>query len=95
MGLSLARCSGLILAARVGKHTDVFIEQLGVSPEGKTACKQLNPDDWGGYERVLPGEIQHHIGKDTTQRLERPNGTIRQQTGRWLSLRHATRTTTE
>ncbi len=27
--------------------------------------------------------------------IERPNGTIRQQTGRWLSLRHATRTTTE
>lgn len=37
----------------------------------------------GGYERVLPPEIEHHIGKDKTQRLERTNGTVRQQTGRW------------
>lgn len=27
--------------------------------------------------------------------MERTNGLLRQQTGRWLSLRHATRTTTE
>lgn len=25
----------------------------------------------------------HHIGKDKTQRLERTNGIVRQQTGRW------------
>jgi insertion element IS1 protein InsB len=37
----------------------------------------------GAYERVLPAEIQHHIGKDKTQRLERTNGIVRQQTGRW------------
>ncbi len=51
--------------------------------EGKTDCKQFNSDDWGGYERVLPPEVQHHIGKDKTQRLERTNGIVRQQTGRW------------
>jgi hypothetical protein len=27
--------------------------------------------------------VQHHIGKDKTQRLERTNGIVRQQTGRW------------
>ena len=32
-----------------------------------------------GYERVLPPE-QHHIGSGKTQRLERTNGIIRQQT---------------
>lgn len=83
IGLSLASSSGLILAARVGKHTDVFIEQLAINTEGKTECKQFNSDNWGGYERVLPPEIQHHIGKDKTQRLERTNGIVRQQTGRW------------
>jgi insertion element IS1 protein InsB len=83
IGLSLARASGLILAACVGKHTDAFIEQLVVNPEGKTDCKRLNTDDWGGYERVLPAEIEHSIGKAKTQRLERTNGTVRQQTGRW------------
>lgn len=71
IGLSLARSSGLILTACVGKHTDVFIEQLVVNTEGKTDCKQLNTDEWGGYERVLPPEIKHYIGKDQTQRLER------------------------
>ena len=100
IGVSLADSSGLILAARVGKHTDELYalggakpyEELVVSSEGKTDCKQWNSDDWGGYERVLPPEILHYIGKDKTQRLERTNGIVRQQTGRWLSLRHATRT---
>jgi hypothetical protein len=59
------------------------MEELVVSSEGKTACKRFNSDDWGGYERVLPPEILHHIGKDRTQRLERTNGIVRQQTGRW------------
>ena len=80
IGVSLAVRSGLILAARVGKHTDELIEELVVSSEGKTDCKQFNSDDWGGYERVLPPEILHHIGKDKTQRLERTNGIVRQQT---------------
>ncbi len=71
IALSLADSSGLILAARVGKHTDELIEQLFISTEAKTDCKRLNSDDWGGYERILPSEIQHRIGKDKTQRLER------------------------
>ena len=25
-------------------------------------------EHWGGYERVFPPEIKHHIGKDKTQR---------------------------
>jgi hypothetical protein len=54
IALSLADSSGLILAARVGKHTDELIEQLVTNTEGKTDCKQFNSDDWGGYERVLP-----------------------------------------
>ncbi len=83
IGLSLAGSSGLILAALVGKHTDQFIDQLLVNTEGKTDCKRLNTDDWGGYERVVPPEVEHEIGKDQTQRLERTNGIVRQQTGRW------------
>jgi len=65
--VSLANSSGLILAARVGKHTDELIEQLVVSSEGKTACKRFNSDDWGGYERVLPPEIVHYIGSCPTK----------------------------
>jgi len=71
IGLSLACSSGLILAACVGKHTDALIQQLVINTEGKTACKQFNTDDWGGYERVLPPEIGHDTGKDKTQQLER------------------------
>lgn len=83
IGLSLATDSGLILAARVGKHTDDFLKELVVSTQGKTDCTDWNTDGWGGYERVLPPEIAHCIGKENTQRLERTNGIIRQQTGRW------------
>ena len=68
---------------RVGKHTDEFLAELVASTEGKTACKLWYTDDWGGYERVLPAETSHIIGKDNTQRLERTNGIIRQQTARW------------
>lgn len=82
IAISLADVSGLILAARVGKHTDELIEELVISSEGKTACKRFNSDDWGGYERVLPPEILHYIGKAKTQQLERTNGIMRQQTGR-------------
>jgi len=89
IAVSLANSSGLILVARVGKHTDELIEQLVVSSEGKTACKRFNSDDWGGYERVLPPEIVHYIGKDKTQRLERTNGIGRQQTGRSRSVPEA------
>ncbi len=56
---------------------------LLTSTEGKTECQQWDTDGWGGYERVLPPEVEHHIGKDRTQRLERTNGILRQQTGRW------------
>lgn len=83
LGLSLARESGLILSARVGKHTDAFFEELVVSTEGKTGVRLWYTDDWGGYERVLPPEVTHVVGKENTQRLERSNGIVRQQTGRW------------
>ena len=44
LGISLSPDSGLILAARVGKHTDKFIEELVINTEGKTDCKHWNTD---------------------------------------------------
>ena len=69
MGLSLAASSGLLLAARVGKHTDELIEELLITTEGKTDCKQWNSDNWGGKKRVLPPEIEHYSGKDRTRAI--------------------------
>ena len=43
----------------------------------------LDAPGWGGYERVLFPESFHLIGKENTQKLERTNGIIRQQIGRW------------
>ena len=83
IGLSLANDSGLILAARVGKHTDIFIGELVSSTEGTTDCLNWKTDGWGDYERVLAEHINHEIRKKNTQRLERTNGILRQQTGRW------------
>ena len=83
LGISLASESGLILSLRVGKHTDAFLAELIPNTEGKTDCKCWCTDDWGGYERVFADEITHFIGKENTQRLERTNGIVRQQTGRW------------
>ena len=83
IAISLAKNSGLILSARIGKHTDALISDLIMSTEAKTDCKAWSTDDWGGYERLLTGEFEHYIGKDQTQRLERTNGIVRQQTGRF------------
>lgn len=67
----------------MGKHTDEFLEELVVSTEGKTACRAWDTDGWAGYERVFSSEVEHSIGKALTQRNERTNGIVRQQTGRW------------
>jgi IS1 family transposase len=84
IALSLAQLNGLILSGRVGKHTDSLAIELVTSTEGKTDCKEWHTDAWGGYERVLRNdEVEHYISKALTQRLERTNGCLRQQTGRW------------
>lgn len=70
----------LILCARVGKHTDELAQELVSSTEGKTDCSESHTDGWDGYERVLCDRIDHYISKLLTQRLERTNGIIRQQT---------------
>jgi len=77
--------SGLILKGCVGKHTDSLAQELVTSTEGKTDCKEWGTDGWEGYKRVLPDEVDHYIGKALTQRLERTNGIVRQQTGRTAS----------
>lgn len=71
------------MSGRVGKHTDKFLAELVANTGGKTACTCWCTDEWGGYERVLTPEQQHVVGKENTQRLERTNGIVRQQTGRW------------
>jgi IS1 family transposase len=82
--VSLAQLSGLILCGRVGKHTDELAIELVSSTEGKTECKEWDTDGWSAYERALcSNEIKHYISKALTQRVERTNGIVRQQTGRW------------
>lgn len=83
LGISLASESGLILSLRVGKYTDAFLTELMANTEGKTDCKCWCMDDWGSCERVFTPEITHFIGKENTQRLDRKNGIVCQQTGRW------------
>ena len=83
IALSLAHGSGLILSARVGKHNDTLLSQLWSSTEGKTACKFWNTDGHEDYKRIFTSEIRHRASKKYTQQIERTNGIIRQQTGRW------------
>lgn len=57
IGMSLAQQSGLILSARVSKHTDAFLAELITSTKGKTDYKIWYTDVWDGCERVLPSEV--------------------------------------
>ena len=88
VALSLAQLSGLIVCGRVGKHTDELVQELVASTEGKTDCTEQHTDGWDAYERVLTNEASHYISKALTQRLERTNGIVRQQT---LSLASTTK----
>lgn len=82
--MSLAQLNGLILCGRVGKRTDKLAIELVASTQGRTDCQEWHTDGWSGYERVLcTDDVEHYIGKILTQRLERTNGSLRQQTGRW------------
>lgn len=54
-----------------------------MNTEGKTACHHWQTDGWEGYSRQLPVQLIHEVSKALTQRLERTNGILRQQTGRW------------
>ena len=83
IAISLAQLSGLIWSGRIGKHTDELATELVTRSEGKTECREWHTDGWSGYERALPLEVEHSVSKVLTQRLERINGTLRQQTGRW------------
>lgn len=83
VALSLAKDSGLLLSGRIGKHTDELAQALVVNTEGKTACHRWQTDGWDGYARQLPDKVTHEVSKALTQRLERSNGILRQQTGRW------------
>jgi len=71
IAVSLAHLSGLILCARVGKHTHELAQELVSSTEAKTDCSEWHTDGWGGYERALcSDEIEHYISKALTQRVE-------------------------
>ena len=84
IALSLAQLNGLILSGRAGKHSDSLAIELVASTQGKTNCTEWHTDGWKGYERVLGDcEVEHYISKALTQKLERTNGSLRQQTGRW------------
>ncbi|KAI9135642.1 IS1 family transposase [Acaryochloris sp. CCMEE 5410] len=83
IALSLAKDSGLVLSGRIGKHTDELAQELIENTEGKTACHHWQTDGWEGYSRQLADEVIHQVSKALTQRLERTNGILRQQTGRW------------
>jgi IS1 family transposase len=69
----------------VGKHTDALIEELVVSTEGKTDCQEWDTDGWVDTRFVLPPEVEHYIGQDRTQRLERTNGILRYSNGEMAS----------
>ncbi len=52
-------------------------------PLGLTDCQKWKTDGWPSYQRVLPPLVKHQVEKIGTQRLERTNGILRQQTGKW------------
>jgi hypothetical protein len=67
----------------VRKHPDEVAKELMANPEAKTAATVWLTDGWQAYERQLSEVVEPWVGKSGTQRLERTNGMIRQQNGRF------------
>jgi len=73
-----------------GKHTRQFIEELvrlAQKPRLPAGRMGYTTDDWVGMDIMTP-EIKRG-GKGSDQPVSRPTVFLRQQTGRWLSLRTA------
>jgi IS1 family transposase len=71
---------------RAGPNTNELAAELVVNTQAKTDCKEWHTDGWSGYERALcSDEIEHYVSKVLTQRVERTNGIVRQQTERTAS----------
>jgi len=67
--------SGAVLAYVLGSHQDAVFLQL------KTLLAPFHisrfyTDDWGAYQRHIPA-VQHEIGKENTQKIERKHLTLR------------------
>jgi IS1 family transposase len=59
------------------------VQELIANPEGKTDALIWHTDGWQADEGQLCDEIELWVGKLGPQRLERTNGILRQQNGRW------------
>ena len=77
IGMTQVSSSGLILATRVGKHTDQLLTELIANTKGKTNCKQWYTDDWGGPKRALPPTVEDIIGENQTHHKDGTNGIVR------------------
>lgn len=69
---ALERGSGLILAFHQGRRKDEALEAL-VQKVAHLPIKICHTDDWGAYQRCLPKQYLHMIGKDSTWKIERKN----------------------
>ena len=57
-----------VLCGRIGKHSDELAQELVITTQGKTRCKERHTDGWSGYERVLcDHKVDHYISKALTR----------------------------
>lgn len=84
ISLSVASSSDLILAARVSKHTDAFIEQLVINTTRQNSLPAVQHRRMGRLSTSFPiWSLTSHRQRQNTAMFVRTNGTMRQQTGRW------------
>jgi insertion element IS1 protein InsB len=67
--------SGTVLAYVLGSHKDAVFLKLK-SLLAPFHITRFYTDDWGAYQRHIPGE-HHEVGKDNTQKIERKHLTLR------------------
>jgi insertion element IS1 protein InsB len=69
---AIERKSGLILAYQNGRRTDDSLQRL-VEKIAHLPIRYCHTDAWAAYEKHLPKDCLHVIGKDNTWKIERKN----------------------
>jgi insertion element IS1 protein InsB len=66
------RGSGVVLAFHQGRRTDQSLRAL-LAKVAHLPLRACHTDDWGAYQRLLPQEYLHRVGKQSTWKIERRN----------------------
>ena len=84
--IALLRSSRQVVAYAIGDRSEATCRRLWEQIPKRYRALQTFSDFWDAYQKVIPAEQHHAVGKGTgqTAHVERWNNTLRQRVGRFV-----------